>query len=185
MGRPSNRDARRAELLTAFARVLATHGYAGATIAAVAAEAGVAPGLVHHHFDSKEELLSALLQALIAGFRSRIEHYEARRQAPRLRRRRAQARRARRRDRSALLGRRARGGDAQTRPCSSRCAGCIDTEIGAIEQRSGYTLSTRDASSVLAYVIGALVVGAFAPQKTAGFAAPGLRRLIAALRERR
>jgi hypothetical protein len=35
---------------------------------------------------------------------------------------------------------------------------------------------------VLAFVVGSLVVGAFAPRKTAGFAAPGLRKLLEALR---
>ncbi len=72
MGRPSNREQRRAEILTAFARVLADHGYAGATIAAVANEADLAPGLIHHHFDSKEDLLSSLLKNLISGFRQRM-----------------------------------------------------------------------------------------------------------------
>src|SRR5262249_4846750 len=72
MGRPSNRDQRRSEILAAFERVLATHGYAGATIAAVAAEAGIAAGLVHHHFESKEELLAALLRQLTLRFRERV-----------------------------------------------------------------------------------------------------------------
>lgn len=107
MGRPSNRAERRAQILDAFARVLADHGYAGATIAAIAAEADLTPGLLHHHFESKEEMLSALLDVLITGFRSRVSHYE--------------------------------------------------TESGRLG----------------AYVDGAtLVLGAFAPRKTAGFAAP-------------
>src|SRR5690349_11489201 len=76
MGRPSNRERRRQELLAAFARVLSDHGYAGATIAAVAMEAGVAPGLVHHHFEDKAELLSALLDDLVARFRERVRRYE-------------------------------------------------------------------------------------------------------------
>lgn len=68
MGRPSNREARRAEILGAFARVLADHGYAGATIAAVAVEADVAPGLIHHHFRNKQDLLTSLLDNLISAF---------------------------------------------------------------------------------------------------------------------
>ena len=44
MGRPSNRAERRAQILAAFATVLADHGYAGATITAVANEAGLTPG---------------------------------------------------------------------------------------------------------------------------------------------
>ena len=50
----------------------------------------------------------------------------------------------------------------------------IDTEIVVIERRSGQELDAHEAGAVLAYVIGALVLGAFAPRKTAGFAAPGL-----------
>ena len=57
----------------------------------------------------------------------------------------------------------------------------LDTEIGAIRQRSGGRFSDQDAGAVLAFVIGALVLGAFAPRKTAGFAAPALRALVAAL----
>src|SRR5688500_8924196 len=76
MGRPSNREERRAEILSAFAHVLSEHGYAGATIAAVASEAGVAPGLVHHHFESKEEMLLSLLKSLIGRFRARIDSHE-------------------------------------------------------------------------------------------------------------
>jgi hypothetical protein len=38
---------------------------------------------------------------------------------------------------------------------------------------------------ILAFIIGALVLGAFAPSKTAGFAAPGLRRLIASMETER
>ena len=55
----------------------------------------------------------------------------------------------------------------------------IDSEISSIEQRARGRLTSAEAGSVLAFIIGALVLGAFAPRKTAGFAAPGLRKLIA------
>ena len=61
----------------------------------------------------------------------------------------------------------------------------IDTEVEAIQRQSNYELSDQDAGAVLAFVIGSLVVGAFAPRKTSGFAAPGLRTLVAALRSAR
>jgi hypothetical protein len=64
-----------------------------------------------------------------------------------------------------------------------RVRALIDAELGAIRRRSGGRLSDHDAGAVLAFIIGALVLGAFAPKKTAGFAAPGLRRLIGALRD--
>lgn len=42
---------------------------------------------------------------------------------------------------------------------------------------------TPDAGAVLAFVVGALVLGAFAPRKTAGFASPASRVILAALLE--
>jgi TetR/AcrR family transcriptional regulator, transcriptional repressor of bet genes len=182
MGRPSNRQERRREILTAFARVLADHGYAGATIAAVAAEAGVAPGLVHHHFESKAELLSALLADLIARFRERARAYEGGEDellayvdgALKLD------------ERADLVATRCWVGvfgEAVRSPALfAQMRRLIDTEISAIEDRSHGALSSQQAGGVLAFVIGSLVLGAFAPRKTAGFAAPGLRALIAAWR---
>jgi hypothetical protein len=57
----------------------------------------------------------------------------------------------------------------------------IDAEIATL-QRSGERLSAHDAGAVLAFILGSLVLGAFAPQKVAGFAAPGARKLIRGLR---
>src|SRR5262249_26094696 len=57
----------------------------------------------------------------------------------------------------------------------------IDTELDVIQRRSRGKLTAQDAGSVLAFIIGSLVLGAFAPRKTAGFAAPGLRKLVLAL----
>ena len=59
--------------------------------------------------------------------------------------------------------------------------GAILLSIGC-QQRGVYVeLSERDSGAVLAFIVGALVFGAFAPRKTAGFAAPSLRALAAAL----
>lgn len=172
------RAERRVEILRAFATVMARHGYVGATIAAVAAEAGVAPGLVHHHFDSKQELLEALLAELTRGFRQRVQGCE--------------------RDRDPLVAY-IDGALALDDRADIRAARCwvglfaeaarnpalfrrvrrlIDREIGTIRARSGGRLSDHQAAAVLAFVIGALVMGAFAPRKTAGFAAPALQDLV-------
>jgi TetR/AcrR family transcriptional repressor of bet genes len=181
MGRPSNREKRRRELLGAFARVLADHGYAGATIASVAMEAGVAPGLVHHHFENKAELLHALLHQLVSRFRERVRRYES--------------------DGDELLAYvdGALKLDEHADLVAARCwvgvfaeavrdpslfaqmRRLIDMEMQAIQQRSGGKLSPQDAGCVLSFVVGSLVVGAFAPRKTSGFAAPGLRKLVGAL----
>lgn len=51
-------------IIAAAHRVLARDGYDAATIKAVAREAGVAPGLLHYYFGSKDDLLAAVLRAI-------------------------------------------------------------------------------------------------------------------------
>jgi AcrR family transcriptional regulator len=51
---------RREDLLAAGLRVFRARGVGGATVAAIAAEAGTAKGNVYRYFDSKEALLAAL-----------------------------------------------------------------------------------------------------------------------------
>jgi TetR/AcrR family transcriptional repressor of bet genes len=182
MGRPSNREQRRAEILGAFARVLADHGYAGATVAAVAAEAGVAPGLVHHHFESKDELLRCLLDDLTSRFRERVRRYEGD-EDPLLAYVDAALKLDERADQTAArcwVGVFAEA--VRNRALFEQVRRLIDTEIVSIGRRSGDAFAPGESGAVLAFVLGSLVVGAFAPRKTAGFAAPGLRRLVAALR---
>jgi AcrR family transcriptional regulator len=185
MGRRSLREERRAELVAAFARVLARHGFAGATIAAVAAEAGVTPSLVHHYFADKNELLTCLLADLIGRFRRRTRAFE--------------------KDANALdayvsaaltLGATA---DVVAARCwvgvlaeavreptlFERVRSMLDAEMHAIGRRSGGALTDQGSGAVLAFIIGALVFGAFAPRKTAGFAEPSLRALVVALSARR
>lgn len=53
----------RTRILDAAARVLAQHGYEGATIKEIARAAGVAPGLVHYYFEGKDQLFAEMLQA--------------------------------------------------------------------------------------------------------------------------
>jgi TetR/AcrR family transcriptional regulator, transcriptional repressor of bet genes len=174
------RAARRAQILSAFARVLADHGYAGATIAAVAAEAELSAGLLHHHFRDKDEMLSALLDELVRNFRARVagdgdgddlgRYIDG----------------ALRLDAgSDLVAARCWVGifaeAVRTPALAARVRRLLDTEIAAIRRRSGSGLDDHGAAAVLAFVVGALVMGAFAPRKTAGFAAPSLHRLVAAL----
>ena len=73
MGRPSNRVARRAQIVEAMARVVASDGVEGASIAKIAAEASLAPGLLHYHFASKREMVVALVTWLSAGLQARVE----------------------------------------------------------------------------------------------------------------
>ncbi|GAA2984126.1 TetR/AcrR family transcriptional regulator [Actinokineospora diospyrosa] len=51
----------RAHILAAARAQFAAHGYRGATIRAIATDAGVNPALVHHFFGSKEKVFAAAL----------------------------------------------------------------------------------------------------------------------------
>jgi TetR/AcrR family transcriptional repressor of bet genes len=71
-GRPSNREERQRQIADALLAVMSRTGYANATIAAVAREAELAPGLLHHHFGSKQAILVALVDRLRSGLEARI-----------------------------------------------------------------------------------------------------------------
>lgn len=73
MGRRSNTDTRRQQIVAALAAEMAEGGYARASTRSIAERAGLAPGLVHYHFDSKEAILLALLEQLIASADARFE----------------------------------------------------------------------------------------------------------------
>lgn len=184
MGRPSLRLRRRAEIIEGFARVLAERGYAGATIAAVAEAAGVAPGLVHHYFEDKAELLDALVEVLTQRFAARVRSSDA--QDPLL----AYTDAALRLDASSdTVAARCWVGvlaEAMRDPSLfGRLRRLVDSELDVIQRRSRGRLAEKDAGAVLAFVVGALVLGAFAPKKTAGFAAPALGKLLGALQNAR
>lgn len=59
-GRTQPADVRREQILDAAARVLVAKGLAEATIADVAADAGIAKGTVYLYFESKAQLLTGL-----------------------------------------------------------------------------------------------------------------------------
>lgn len=73
MPRPSNTAERRRQIADGLAKVMATEGYDRATTAAIAAQAGVAAGVVHYHFASKAEILRFLVEDLIATARARVD----------------------------------------------------------------------------------------------------------------
>jgi TetR/AcrR family transcriptional repressor of bet genes len=64
MPNPSNADTRRAQIVAAMLPVLAEHGYERATIALIARQAGLAPGLIHYYFPSKREILVSLVRSV-------------------------------------------------------------------------------------------------------------------------
>ncbi len=61
-GRRGGDSGTRAAILDAARRRFAGHGYDGATIRAIAADAGVDPALVHHFFGTKERLFAAAVR---------------------------------------------------------------------------------------------------------------------------
>ena len=71
MPRPSQARKRRAQLIAALMRALAERGYAGASVANIAREASLAPGLVHYYFGSKQEMLLELLESIRGAIRVR------------------------------------------------------------------------------------------------------------------
>ena len=56
--RPGNQDTR-GQILTAARSAFASRGFAAASLRAIASDAGVDAALIHHYFDSKEQLFLA------------------------------------------------------------------------------------------------------------------------------
>jgi AcrR family transcriptional regulator len=143
----------------------------------------MAPGLIHHYFTSKEDLYETLLEELIAGFRRRVDlapagdPLEAYVNAALALGERSDVDAAR-----AWVGIFA---EALGEPSLFlKVRRVIDAEVAHVERRGSGFLSSADASAIVAFVVGALVFGAFAPRKAAGFAAPSLRRMISGLQMR-
>jgi TetR/AcrR family transcriptional repressor of uid operon len=57
---PIKHEEKRAEILAAAERCIASAGFHGATIAQICAEANVSPGHLYHYFDSKEAIIDAI-----------------------------------------------------------------------------------------------------------------------------
>jgi TetR/AcrR family transcriptional repressor of bet genes len=76
MGRPSNTKQRKQEIVDALLRVMAERGYEKASIQAIAKEAGLAPGLIHYHFKTKQEILLGLVNWIAYSATERLEQME-------------------------------------------------------------------------------------------------------------
>ncbi len=66
-------DARRRALIAAAARVLARAGASGASVRAIAQEAGVSPGLIGHYFEGVEGLLAETYREVGAAVDAAID----------------------------------------------------------------------------------------------------------------
>jgi TetR/AcrR family transcriptional repressor of bet genes len=72
MGRPSNTEERRQQIVAGLLQVMAERGYEGASVAAIAKAAGLSPGLVHYHFKDKQEILLTLAEQIAARVHERV-----------------------------------------------------------------------------------------------------------------
>lgn len=72
MGRPSNTEERRQQIVAGLLQVMAERGYEGASVAAIAKAAGLSPGLVHYHFKDKQEILLTLAEQLATRVHERV-----------------------------------------------------------------------------------------------------------------
>lgn len=72
-GRPSNRDERYEQVMQALLSCVARLGIEGATLAAIAQEAGLSRPLIRHHLGNRDEILHALQNYVLAGFRDQTE----------------------------------------------------------------------------------------------------------------
>lgn len=77
MARPRNTEERRRQIVDGLRLVMAENGYDGASVQAVAKAAGLTAGLVHYHFQSKQEILIALVRLLARNVRARYERRAA------------------------------------------------------------------------------------------------------------
>ena len=172
MGRKSRKDQRRSEIISAFAQVLAEHGYSGATIIAVAAKAGLTPGLLHHYFANKQEMLNELFSLLQQSFRKRAEENTDNTQDQVKNYVEAALKLGQKSD---LISAKCWVGvlaEALKEPALyERLKRYLDSEVKYLMRISKGRLDEKGSAGVIAFILGSLVFGAYAPRKTAGFAA--------------
>lgn len=60
------------EIIEATNQALCEHGYAGLTMQRIAAESSLTTAAIHYHFDTKEELLNAVLDELVERFEQKL-----------------------------------------------------------------------------------------------------------------
>ena len=56
--------------------------------------------------------------------------------------------------------------------------GYLDSEVGIIQSHSSKNIDMHESSALLAFIIGSLVFGAFAPKKVSGFAAKMGKKIL-------
>jgi TetR/AcrR family transcriptional regulator, transcriptional repressor of bet genes len=183
MGRPTNRTERRRELARAYERTLARHGLGGATVAAIADEAGVAPGLIHHHFADRTDLVVELVSSLIGRFRSRLPEKSdpAERLTAYVDAALALQPLAGRTAAKAWVGLFAEA--IGSRRVAEALQRVLLRELSALEANlRAVGLSAKEAqqgaAGILSCILGCLIFGALLPGRATGFAAPFAKRVL-------
>lgn len=77
MPRIVDHDQRRGEIILALWQLIARHGIEGVSLRTVAAAAGVSVGRIQHYFGTKEALVRAGCEAMVAGAQDRYEDQTA------------------------------------------------------------------------------------------------------------
>lgn len=73
MGRKSNFEQRRTEIVWALYDCLAEQGHEKVSIKAIATRAGLPHGVIHYYFKSKEDIISDLAQKLVDRYSKKLE----------------------------------------------------------------------------------------------------------------
>ena len=76
MGRPSNKEERRLQIIGGLQIAMAEKGYEKASIQSIAKAAGLSSGLIHYHFKSKQEILVALINSLNSAAQDRFDAFQ-------------------------------------------------------------------------------------------------------------
>ena len=82
MGRPSNTLQRKQEIAAALLRVMAQVGYEKASIQAIAKEANLTSGLIHYHFQTKQEILISAVDWVASKAEERLTLLQEEKQSP-------------------------------------------------------------------------------------------------------
>jgi AcrR family transcriptional regulator len=67
------REARKAEILEAAFELFATEGYHGASVSKIAKQAGISKGLMYNYFNSKEDVLRAVMRDIMDQVTNRFD----------------------------------------------------------------------------------------------------------------
>jgi TetR/AcrR family transcriptional repressor of bet genes len=71
--RQAKTDERKVSIVKALTRLMATRGYERASVAEIAATAGIPAGLIHYHFKNKLEILLAVLEHVMTTHLGLVE----------------------------------------------------------------------------------------------------------------